>query len=120
MTDEHQTGLVHGADHADDVHIPSDTVNMLGREITVPGGEYTVTFGALAVLTVAEVAVAELPDGALHVPVLLVLSIAKIALVVWFYMHLKYENKILGLALLVPVLMLLVIAFFLMAVPAGY
>ena len=44
----------------------SNTVQLLGREITVEGGVYTVVFGALAVLTVIEVLSAEFLKGAIH------------------------------------------------------
>ncbi len=48
----------------------------------------------LAVLTALEVAVYYMHIGALEIPVLLGLSIAKFALVVMFFMHLKFDSKI--------------------------
>ena len=47
-------------EHVDDhAHAHSNTVAILGREITIEGGIYTVIFGALAILTLIEVLIAE-------------------------------------------------------------
>lgn len=49
----------------------------------------------LAVITLAEVAIYYLPSArGLLVPALLVLSIAKFVMVVGFFMHLKYDNRL--------------------------
>lgn len=103
--------------HADQHH--NDTVRIFGNEITVPGGIYSVVFGALAALTIFEVVVAEITDGGIATLVLVIASILKAALVVYFYMHLNRDNKIFALALLVPLFMVLVATFFLTAVPPG-
>ena len=64
------------------------------------GGHATVGFywmiaGALAVITAVEVAVFYIPAlGAVLVPVLLVLSAVKFAMVVMFFMHLRFDSKI--------------------------
>ena len=58
---------------------------------------------ALVILTVLEVGVFYVP--AFHpvlVPVLLVLSTAKFALVVMFYMHLKFDHKLFSWLFVVP------------------
>ena len=44
----------------------SNTVRLLGREITVEGGIYTVVFAGLAILTAIEVLSAEFLKGAIH------------------------------------------------------
>ena len=83
----------------------SNTVALLGREITVEGGIYTVVFGGLALLTVIEVGSAEFLKSAIHdapgaaatlstikAVLLLAIAIVKSSLVIWFYMHLKDEK----------------------------
>ena len=117
----------HTDEHAHDDH-HSDTVVILGREITVNGGIYTVVFGALAVLTLIEVLLAELLGGsdagaviALKAFLLLGIAIIKSALVVWFYMHLREENRILAVVLLLPLLIAALSVMFVLAVPpTGY
>ena len=63
-------------------HLLSDTTVVFGREITVPGGLYTVVFGFLAVATVVEILVGSLPSGILLIPLLLASAVRKAALVV--------------------------------------
>lgn len=48
----------------------------------------------LAVLTALEVAAYYMELGALEIPLLLGLSVAKFVLVVMFFMHLKFDSKI--------------------------
>ena len=75
----------------------SNTVALLGREITVEGGIYTVVFGGLAILTVIEVVSAEFLKGAIHdapsaaatltaikAILLLAIAVVKSTLVIWF------------------------------------
>lgn len=55
----------------------------------------------LGIITVLEVAVFYVPAiRGVIVPVLLVLSIAKFALVAMFFMHLKYDSRVLTLVLI--------------------
>ncbi|MCY3976995.1 MAG: cytochrome C oxidase subunit IV family protein [Chloroflexi bacterium] len=112
----------------------SNTVQLLGREITVEGGVYTVVFGALAVLTVIEVVSAEFLNGAIHdapdaaaalqaIKAILLLGIAiiKSSLVIWFYMHLKTENRLIAIVILLPLLIAGLSIMFLLAIPpSGY
>ena len=112
----------------------SNTVTLLGRDITVEGGIYTVVFGALAILTVIEVLSAEFLKGAIHdapdaavgltaIKAILLLGIAviKSSLVIWFYMHLKDENRIIAVVLLLPLLIAALSVMFVLAVPpTGY
>ncbi|MYE26942.1 MAG: cytochrome C oxidase subunit IV family protein [Chloroflexi bacterium] len=118
--------------HEGDHH--SNTVQLLGREITVEGGVYTVVFGALAVLTVIEVVSAEFLKGAIHdapdaaaalqaIKAILLLGIAiiKSSLVIWFYMHLKTENRLIAIVILLPLLIAGLSIMFLLAIPpSGY
>jgi cytochrome c oxidase subunit IV len=99
----------------------SDTVDIMGRKITVPGGIYTVVFGALGVATIVEVLLAGLPRGFLTIPVMLSLAIVKAVLVVMYYMHLRTDSRIFTAVLLLPILVALASMLFLLAVPmTGY
>ncbi len=110
----------------------SNTVQLLGREITVEGGVYTVVFGALALLTVIEVVSAEFLNGAIHdapdaattlqaIKAILLLGIAiiKSSLVIWFYMHLKTESRLIAIVILLPLLIAGLSIMFLLAIPPG-
>lgn len=103
-------------------HAHSDTVTvpMLGT-ITVYGGIYTVVFGVLAILTVLEVALAEIfiNAGAVKITALLGIGIAKSVLVVMYYMHLKDDNPIFIVILVVPLLITLLSILYLLAVPVA-
>jgi len=127
------------AQHPEDEH-HSDTFVLLGREYTVYGGIYTAVFGILAVLTVIEVVSAEVLNGAIEATtggdaavmalqllpalkafILLGIGIIKAALVIWFYMHLREENRILAVVLLLPLLIAALSVMFVLAVPpTGY
>ena len=112
----------------------SNTVHLLGREITVEGGVYTVVFGGLAVLTVIEVLSAEFLKGAIHdapdvaatlqaikAVLLLGIAIIKSSLVIWFYMHLKSEKPLIAVVILLPLLIASLSIMYLLAIPpSGY
>ncbi|MCC6615189.1 MAG: cytochrome C oxidase subunit IV family protein [Anaerolineae bacterium] len=103
----------HSADH-------SDKTVLFGTTINAP--VYTVVFGALGALTLFELLIAELfPRNFLTTGLLVIASIIKAVLVVLFYMHLKDDNPLYALALVVPLGIGLIAAFFLLAVPVtGY
>jgi len=115
MTDEQQG--THGAHDA----FLSDTTTVLGREVTVPGGIYTVVFGLLAVATVLEIFIGGLPEGALLIPLLLAFAVIKAALVVMYYMHLKTDSRLFTWVLLLPLLIALAAMLYRLAAPPfGY
>ncbi len=64
------------------------------QEEHIPHPNYLGVFVALVVLTALEVAVTYTPLP--RVPVLVPLAVIKAALVVLFYMHLKFDRKIFG------------------------
>ncbi len=110
----------------------SNTVRVLGREITVEGGIYTVVFGALALLTVIEVVSAEFLKGAIHdapsaaatlqaikAVLLLGIAIIKSSLVIWFYMHLREEKPLIAIVILLPLLIASLSIMYLLAIPPG-
>lgn len=119
------------ATHHDDGH-HSNTVALLGRQITVEGGIYTVVFVALAILTVIEVVSAEglksaihdFPDAAaalqaIKAAILLFIAVIKSTLVIWFYMHLRDEKPLLAVVLLLPLLIAGLSILYLLAIPPG-
>jgi caa(3)-type oxidase subunit IV len=58
-----------------------------------PGSRtYLLVFAALAILTVVEVGVSYLTGG-LKISLLLIMSAAKAALVILYFMHLKYDSR---------------------------
>jgi cytochrome c oxidase subunit IV len=72
----------HGADtHGD--HPTSDAI-------------YWKIFAILVVITAAEVATTEVELGAAFLPLLLGLMVIKFGMVVWFFMHLKYDARLFG------------------------
>ena len=64
---------------------------------------YVGVFGALAILTAIEVGVTYLPVP--RIPVLVPLAIAKAALVVLFYMHLKFDRRVFTTIFVIGLLM---------------
>ena len=66
-------------------------------------GTYLTVAAILTILTVVEVGVFYVPAfKPVLAPLLLFLSAIKFALVVMFYMHLKYDNKLFSLVFLAP------------------
>jgi cytochrome c oxidase subunit 4 len=66
-------------------------------------GLYFVVFVALAVLTMIELVMTYFPEF-VKIPLLLGLAVAKATLVVQFYMHLRYDKRIMTWAFLIPVI----------------
>lgn len=64
---------------------------------------------ALLILTAITVAVAKLRLGAFSTLTAIAIASIKAGLVLWFFMHLKYEKRLLKLLLLVPIVTLAVI-----------
>jgi cytochrome c oxidase subunit IV len=78
---------------------------------------YLIVFAWLAVMTAIEVAVAALPIAEpVQVIVLVVLAVIKAALVVLFYMHLRYDSKWYWITLLVPVFFVLLLGRYIILV----
>ncbi|MEO0560902.1 MAG: cytochrome C oxidase subunit IV family protein [Chloroflexota bacterium] len=114
--DHTNDGAAHLDDH-DQHALHSDTVHIAGREITMPGGLYTLVFVVLAVVTIIEVALAESPlPNPIAYPILAALSIGKAVLVVLYYMHLMQDSRIFAWAFGIPLVMASVIVMFVMFV----
>jgi caa(3)-type oxidase subunit IV len=106
----------HNAESHDSGHDHNDNFKLFGREFPLP--VYTGVFIILGIVTLFELALAEIiPRGGLTVPLMLILSIGKAALVVWFYMHLNKDSRIFAAALIIPVVMVLITTWFLTIVP---
>jgi cytochrome c oxidase subunit 4 len=86
------------ADHGSFEHTSADTdVHAMGEVHEHPTWkQYKWVALILTLITVVEVWVYYTPfkDSPLFVPVLLIMSAVKFAIVVLFYMHLKYDHKI--------------------------
>ena len=72
-------------------------------------GIYVAVWSGLVVLTVATVAVSYVDLGLLNVAVALLIASAKASLVALFFMHLKFEDKLVWTFALVPVFFLALI-----------
>src|SRR5262245_34606914 len=111
MAEEHVTPAAetqHEAPHAK--HFDEDKTVILGREIPLP--VYTVVYAVLALLTLIEVGISQLPHGFLTIPVLLFIAFLKAGLVVWFYMHLNTDSRIFAITLIAPVIMVIIATWF--------
>jgi cytochrome c oxidase subunit 4 len=65
----------------------------------VPVGLYVAVFAALMVLTILTVAASRVDLGALNTPVALTIAVVKAALVVVFFMHVKWSPRLIALVL---------------------
>jgi cytochrome c oxidase subunit 4 len=72
-------------------------------------GIYVAVWAGLLVLTAATVAVSYLELGLLNVVVALLIASAKASLVALFFMHLKFENRLVWTFALVPIFFLVLI-----------
>jgi cytochrome c oxidase subunit IV len=70
---------------------------------------FVLVWAALLTLTAITVTVAKLNLGALSTLTAIAIASVKAGLVLWFFMHLKYEKRLLKLLLLVPIVTLAVI-----------
>lgn len=87
-----------------------------------PVSMYLAVFGALFVLTIITWWVATFDLGAINTPLALGIAFLKASLVVMFFMHLKYNAKILWMVAVCSVLMTVVMFVFTMSdyVSRGY
>ncbi len=79
------------------------------QHFVVTNKTFISVWAALVALTVITVLVAQAHKGNTSVLVPLVIATTKASLVLWYFMHLKYEKKLFKLMLLVPIITLLVI-----------
>ena len=82
---------------------PPSTVPAMGREHAIPHWVYIAVFAALAVLTVLELSVnSAVSAEPSRVSALVSLMMAKALLVVLYYMHVRYESRVLRWAIFLP------------------
>ncbi len=67
-----------------------------GEHAHPPHREYVKIAAILAVLTALEISLVEIDIGPAFIPALMVLMAIKFALVVLFFMHLRYDAKLFG------------------------
>jgi cytochrome c oxidase subunit 4 len=79
------------------------------RPHIVPAKVFILVWAALLVLTAITVTVAGMHLGRLSMLAALLIASAKASLVLWYFMHLKYESRLFKVLLLVPVATLAVI-----------
>lgn len=72
-------------------------------------GVFVTVWAVLIVLTAITVSVAGMHLGKFSVLAALTIASVKAGLVLWYFMHLKYEHKLFKVLLLVPVVTLAVI-----------
>jgi cytochrome c oxidase subunit 4 len=101
---EQPSAVEHGHGHA-------------GEEHAHPGPATYIKIGVvLFLLTVVEVVVVYVPAlSAVLIPILMVLMTVKFALVVMFYMHLKFDNRLFSSLFTAPLLIAISITLALMA-----
>ncbi len=74
----------------------------------IPRRIYTMVLGALLILTLITVWVAQFDFGNWNIVVAMVVASIKAGLVTLFFMHLKYENKVTWLYVLFPIVLLFI------------
>ena len=70
---------------------------------------YVAVWGALLALTALTITAAQLHLGAFSMLANLLIASSKASLVLWFFMHLKYEKRLLKVMLLIPIVTLTII-----------
>lgn len=110
------------SDYEPQAHHYTDEVVLpyFGSIGSMPGGIYTFIFGVLGAITVVEVIITVLiPENAFKIGVLALLSLSKAYLVVMYYMHLKDDDPIFRLAIVLPLIIVLLSVLYLLGVPTG-
>lgn len=70
---------------------------------------YVAVWGALLALTALTITAAQLHLGAFGMFANLLIASSKASLVLWFFMHLKYEKRLLKVMILIPIVTLTII-----------
>jgi cytochrome c oxidase subunit 4 len=79
------------------------------HEHVVPKSLYVTIFAALMVLTAATVGLAFVDLGFLNIAVALAVAVVKAALVVLFFMHVKYSSRLVQLVVVASVVWLAIL-----------
>jgi cytochrome c oxidase subunit 4 len=75
-------------------------------------GKLAAVLGVLLVLTVVTIGVSYLDLGIFNVPVALAIASTKVSLVLLFFMHLKYETKVITISFISTVIFLAIMITF--------
>ena len=70
---------------------------------------YIVIWGALVILAAASITITTMDTGAAGIVIALIIASVKAGLILYFFMHLRYEKRFFKLAFLLPIV---VLAFF--------
>jgi cytochrome c oxidase subunit 4 len=102
----------HGHDpraHVPHAHVPHAHGPHAHGPHVVPLPIYLGVFAALMVGTAITVWAAHMDFGALNTPVALLIACSKATLVILFFMHVKYSERLVGLMLAVSILFLFIL-----------
>lgn len=111
--------LTRGHGHVDHHYSDEVVIPYFGHVGTMPGGIYTFIFLVLGALTLIEVLITIIGENAFTITILVLLSILKAYLVIMYYMHLKDDNPIYRLVVILPLIIVLLSTLYLLGVPAG-
>lgn len=75
-------------------------------------GKLALVLGALLVLTVVTIGVSYFDFGIFNVPIALTIASTKVTLVLLFFMHLKYEGKVITISFISTVIFLAIMITF--------
>ncbi len=78
------------------------------RPHIVPARTFVIVWACLLALTALTITVAGLHLGNVSTLVAIAIATVKASLVLWFFMHLKYESRLFKILLLVPIITLAV------------
>ena len=100
---------------------PAPAVQRRVHAVHHPGyGVYLMVFVWLVILTLAEVGITYIPVAhAVIIPFLVVIALVKATLVALFYMHLKYDSPIYSIAVGMPLVLVIIFAWFVLQMQWG-
>lgn len=87
-------------EHGHSGHDSNDTLHI------IPVSLFTKVFAALIVLTGVTVGVAQVNFGMMNIVIAMLVASVKASLVIFFFMHGKYENKIVWTYMVIPFILL--------------
>jgi len=91
------------------MNTPANSLHSEDAHPETPMSVYYSVYGILMVLLVLTVVVAYFHLGALALPIAMAIAITKAALVVWYFMHMKYTGKLMWIYSTVGMLWLIIL-----------
>jgi cytochrome c oxidase subunit IV len=92
----------------------SENSHVPGHSHVLPLRTYYIVFVALMLLLVATVVGAYLPLGNLHLLTAMTIAIAKAVLIVLYFMHLRYSNRLTAICAIASFIWLTILILFVM------